>query len=217
MDFIHPLATDYLEKYSEATPGYLRPMYDATSSAHPHAHLQSSWNQGGFLSMLSKIQQPSTILEIGTFTGFSSLCLAEGLTSNGVLHTIELRKEDAEKAISYFTQSPRGHQMQVHTGDAKLIIPTLPFTWDLVFIDADKTGYIDYYELVLPKLNPNGLIIVDNVLFHGEVLEAPIQGKSAKAIQAFNEHVLSDPRTEQTILSLRDGLTLIRKKASNEI
>lgn len=212
MDFIHPLATDYLEKYSEATPSYLRAMYDATSNAHPHAHLQSSWNQGGFLSMLSKIQQPTSILEIGTFTGFSSLCLVEGLTSEGILHTIELRSEDAEKAISYFKQSPRANQMHVHTGDAKSIIPTLPNSWDLVFIDADKTGYINYYELVLPKLNPNGLIIVDNVLFHGEVLEAPIQGKSAKAIQAFNEHVLNDSRTEQTILSLRDGLTLIRKK-----
>jgi predicted O-methyltransferase YrrM len=212
MDFINPLANDYLDKYSEATPSYLRAMYDATMKAHPHAHLQSSWHQGGFLSMLSKIKNPSYILEIGTFTGFSSLCLAEGLVENGALHTIELRAEDAITAIEYFKQSPRASQLKVHTGDAKAIIPTLTPLWDIVFIDADKTGYIDYYELVLPRLNNDGLIIVDNVLFHGEVLAPTINGKSAKAIQAFNEHVLNDARTEQTMLSIRDGLTLIRKK-----
>jgi caffeoyl-CoA O-methyltransferase len=212
MDFINPLANDYLDKYSEATPSYLRAMYDATKKAHPHAHLQSSWHQGGFLSMLSKIKNPSYILEIGTFTGFSSLCLAEGLVENGALHTIELRAEDAITAIEYFKQSPRASQLKVHTGDAKAIIPTLTPLWDIVFIDADKTGYIDYYELVLPRLNNDGLIIVDNVLFHGEVLAPTINGKSAKAIQAFNEHVLNDARTEQTMLSIRDGLTLIRKK-----
>ena len=212
MDFINPLANDYLDKYSEATPSYLRAMYDATMNAHPHAHLQSSWHQGGFLSMLSKIKNPSYILEIGTFTGFSSLCLAEGLVENGALHTIELRAEDAITAIEYFKQSPRASQLKVHTGDAKAIIPTLTPLWDIVFIDADKTGYIDYYELVLPRLNNDGLIIVDNVLFHGELLAPTINGKSAKAIQAFNEHVLNDARTEQTMLSIRDGLTLIRKK-----
>ncbi len=212
MDFIHPLATEYVEKYSEATPGYLRAMYESTLIAHPHAHLQSSWNQGGFLSILSKLIQPNAILEIGTFTGFSSLCLAEGLADNGILHTIELRAEDGKKAAEYFKLSPKANKLHVHIGDAKQIIPTLPHTWDIVFIDADKTGYIEYYELVLPMLNQNGLIIVDNVLFHSEVLEAPINGKSAKAIQAFNEHILADTRTEQSMLTIRDGLTLIRKK-----
>jgi len=212
MDFIHPLATEYVEKYSEATPSYLKAMYESTLALHPHAHLQSSWNQGGFLSILSKLLQPKAILEIGTFTGFSSLCLAEGLADSGELHTIELRAEDAQKAAEYFTLSPKANQLHIHTGDAKQIIPTLSPTWDIVFIDADKTGYIEYYELVLPMLNPHGLIIVDNVLFHGEVLEAPINGKSAKAIQAFNEHVLADHRTEQSMLTIRDGLTLIRKK-----
>lgn len=212
MDFIHPLATEYVEKYSEATPSYLKAMYESTLTLHPHAHLQSSWNQGGFLSILSKLLQPKAILEIGTFTGFSSLCLAEGLTGSGVLHTIELRAEDAQKAAEYFALSPKANQLHIHTGDAKQIIPTLSPTWDIVFIDADKTGYIEYYELVLPMLNAHGLIIVDNVLFHGEVLEAPINGKSAKAIQAFNEHILADHRTEQSMLTIRDGLTLIRKK-----
>ena len=100
----------------------------------------------------------------------------------------------------------------MHIGDAKEIIPTFNINWDLVFIDADKTGYIDYYNLVLPNLSPNGLIIVDNVLFHGEVLATPVSGKSAKAVQAFNEMLQQDDRTEHTLLTIRDGLTLIRKK-----
>ena len=212
MEFINPIANNYIETYSNATPSYLREMYEATLSLHPHAHLQSNWHQGGVLSLLSKITSPLHILEIGTFTGFSSLCLAEGLKENGTLHTIELRQEDADKAVSYFQKSPFSNKIIMHVGDAKTIIPTLNIKWDLVFIDADKTGYIDYYNLVLPSLNETGLIIVDNVLFHGEVLAEKIAGKSAKAIQAFNEYVLNDTSTEQTILTIRDGLTLIRKK-----
>jgi predicted O-methyltransferase YrrM len=115
-------------------------------------------------------------------------------------------------AKSNFDKSPHANKIISHVGDAKNIIPTLNKKWDLVFIDADKTGYIDYYNLALPLLNQNGIIIADNVLFHGEVLESSIAGKSAKAIQAFNEHVLNDTQTEQTILTVRDGLTLIRKK-----
>ncbi|MCX6202857.1 MAG: O-methyltransferase [Bacteroidetes bacterium] len=212
MDFINPLANDYTEKYSNATPSYLKSLFEETLTSHQHAHLQSSWTQGGFLSFLSKLLAPTHILEIGTFTGFSALCLAEGLANNGELHTIELRAEDAQKAQAAFNNSPKVNQIKLHTGDAKLIIPTLLKKWDLVFIDADKTGYIEYYNLVMPQLNTNGIIIVDNVLFHGEVLEDSLQGKSAKAIQAFNEHVLSDQNTEQVMLTIRDGLTLIRKK-----
>ena len=213
MEFIHPNANTYIDQFSQATPSYLKDMYDATMANHAHAHLQSNWHQGGVLSFLSKLQKPTHILEIGTFNGFSSLCLAEGLTPNGQIHTIELREEDAQRAKQYFDISPFAAQIHLHIGDAKSIIPTLDLNWDLVFIDADKTGYIDYYELILPKLNVNGLIIADNVLFHGEVLEPTLSGKSAKAIQAFNEHVLNDNRTEQTILTVRDGLTLIRKRA----
>lgn len=212
MDFINPIANQYIDQYSEATPLYLKAMYDETIAAHPHAHLQSNWHQGGVLSFISKLVRPNHILEIGTFTGFSALCLAEGLSHKGELHTIELRAEDGAKAKNYFDKSPHATKMHLHIGDAKNIIPTLSKTWDLVFIDADKTGYIDYYNLVLPNLHPNGLMIVDNVLFHGDVLAEKITGKSAKAIQAFNEYVLADPQTEHTLLTLRDGLTLIRKK-----
>jgi predicted O-methyltransferase YrrM len=212
MDFINPLANNYTQAYSNVTPSYLKSLYEETLSTHEHGHLQSSWTQGGFLSFISKMLSPTHILEIGSFTGFSALCLAEGLIDNGELHTIELREEDAKKAQTAFDINPRSKQLYMHVGAAKEIIPTLNKKWDLIFIDADKTSYIDYYNLVLPLLNDKGIIIVDNVLFHGEVLEDSIKGKSAKAIQAFNEHVLSDPSTEQVMLTIRDGLTLIRKK-----
>jgi len=212
MDFINPLANDYTQAYSNATPSYLKSLFEETLATHEHGHLQSSWTQGGFLSFISKMLAPTHILEIGSFTGFSALCLAEGLTSNGALHTIELREEDAQKVKAAFDINSRSKQLHIHIGDAKEIIPTLQKKWDLVFIDADKTSYIEYYNLVLPLLNDKGIIIVDNVLFHGDVLEESIKGKSAKAIQAFNEHVLLDQKTEQVMLTIRDGLTLIRKK-----
>jgi len=212
MDFINPLANDYTQAYSNATPSYLKSLFEETLATHEHGHLQSSWTQGGFLSFISKMLAPTHILEIGSFTGFSALCLAEGLTSNGALHTIELRAEDAQKAKAAFEKNPRSKQLHMHVGDAKEIIPTLQKKWDLVFIDADKTSYIEYYNMVLPLLHDKGIMIVDNVLFHGEVLEESIKGKSAKAIQAFNEYVLLDQKTEQVMLTIRDGLTLIRKK-----
>ena len=212
MDFINPLANDYTQAYSNATPSYLKSLFEDTLATHEHCHLQSSWTQGGFLSFISKMLAPTHILEIGSFTGFSALCLAEGLTKKGELHTIELREEDAKKAKAAFDINPRSKQLHMHVGDAKKIIPTLDKKWDLIFIDADKTSYIDYYNMAVPLLNDKGIIIVDNVLFHGEVLEDAVKGKSAKAIQAFNEYVFSDQNTEQVMLTIRDGLTLIRKK-----
>ena len=212
MDFINPLANDYTQAYSNATPSYLKGLFEDTLATHEHGHLQSSWTQGGFLSFISKMLAPTHILEIGSFTGFSALCLAEGLTEKGELHTIELREEDAQKVKATFEKNPRSKQLHMHVGDAKEIIPTLQKKWDLIFIDADKTSYIEYYTMVLPLLKDKGIIIVDNVLFHGEVLEESIKGKSAKAIQAFNEYVFSDQNTEQVMLTIRDGLTLIRKK-----
>ncbi len=212
MDFIQPAANDYVEQFSDATPAYLRPMYEATKLSHPHAHLQSNWNQGGFLSFFSKLLTPKRILEIGTFTGFSTLCLAEGLDPAGSLHTIELRAEDAKTARGYFDSSNYGPQIISHIGDAKTILPTLTEKWDLVFIDADKTGYIDYVLLVLPMLSDKGIIIADNVLFHGQVFEEKITGKNALAIHAFNEFILAHKELEKIMLTVRDGLTLIRKK-----
>jgi caffeoyl-CoA O-methyltransferase len=212
MDLIHPKANDYVDQYSNATPPVLKAMYEAILAEHPHAHLQSNWNQGGFLAFFSKIIQPKFIIEIGTFNGFSTLCLAEGLTNGGQIDTIELREEDARRAQSYFNQYRQDNIIIQHICDAKAILPNLTPTYDLSFIDADKTGYIDYYTILKPKMNSNGIIIVDNTLFHGEVLEEKISGKNAKAIQAFNEMIAQETDTEKIMLTIRDGLTLIRIK-----
>ena len=212
MELIHPKANEYVDQYSNATPPHLKAMYEAILAEHPHAHLQSNWNQGGFLAFISKMLQPKYIIEIGTFNGFSTLCLAEGLIQEGQVDTIEIREEDAQRAKSYFEQHSNGKTIHQHISDAKLIIPTIPHQFDLAFIDADKTGYIDYYTLLKPKMSRNGIIIADNTLFHGDVLEEKISGKNAKAIQAFNELVAADIETEKIMLTIRDGLTLIRKK-----
>jgi predicted O-methyltransferase YrrM len=156
--------------------------------------------------------KPVRILEIGTFTGFSALCLAKGLQEDGKLHTIELRTDDAETAKKYFKKAGVENKIELHVGDAQEIIPTLKQNWDLVFIDADKVNYITYYELTLPSVKKGGWILADNVLFHGEIFEEPVKGKNAKAILAFNEHVKNDDRVQQVMLTIRDGLLLIQKK-----
>ncbi len=138
--------------------------------------------------------------------------MARGLSPGGKLHTIELRGEDASISRTNIEKSGVSDSIIVHEGDARQIIPTLAFDWDLIFIDADKTSYIDYYELTLPRLRAGGIIIADNVLFHGQVLAQEIKGKNAAAIHAFNELVLNDNRVEQVMLTIRDGLMLIRKK-----
>jgi caffeoyl-CoA O-methyltransferase len=212
MELVQPLAEAYAQQFTTPDNALLQSIQANTLLNHPHAHMISGPVQGQFLSFISGMIQPQYILEIGSFTGYSALCLANGLTDTGALHTIELREADAETAALNFSKSTRNKQIHLHIGNAIDIIPSLNFEWDLVFIDADKTAYIDYYELIVPRLSKKGMIIADNVLFHGQVLENPVTGKNAKAIQAFNEHVQADERTEQVLLTIRDGLVLIKKK-----
>jgi predicted O-methyltransferase YrrM len=179
---------------------------------HPEAHMLSGHLQGKFLEMVSRLLNPNYILEIGTFLGFSALCLAKGLKPGGELHTLEIDEATAAIARENFKKSKTGNKIILHTGNALELLDTLNKPWDLVFIDADKTGYMDYYQALIPKLKTGSLIIADNVLFHGQVLENPINGKSAKAIQAFNDMVAADTRVEKMMLTLRDGVYLIRKK-----
>lgn len=167
--------------------------------------------QGAFLSFISKLLKPHRILEIGTFTGYSALCLADGLAEDGLLHTLELRKEEADIARGYFARSPYKDRILIHEGNALDRLADLREQWDLVFIDADKTGYIAYYEAVMPYLRRGGAILADNVLFHGEVLETPVTGKNAKAIQAFNEHVAADTRVTHALVPMRDGMMCVVK------
>ena len=212
MELINSIAEQYAKLYTTTLDNVLIEIEEYTVANHPHAQMLSGHVQGKVLEMFSKMIEPKTILEIGTFTGFSALCLAKGLQADGKLHTLELRSEDAVIAANYFTRAAMNSRIQLHVGDALQIIPTLNETWDLVFIDADKVNYINYYELTLPSVKSGGWLLADNVLFHGEVLEENIKGKNAKALQAFNEHVKNDDRVEQVMLTVRDGLLLIQKK-----
>jgi caffeoyl-CoA O-methyltransferase len=211
MDIINSLAEKYTEQFTTAHEALLQLIIEETNATHTQPHMLSGHVQGKFLQMVSHMLQPLKVLEIGTFTGFSALCLVAGLQKNGMLHTIELREEDAALSQNNFNKSEFAQQIKLHIGNAKDIIPTLYEDWDLIFIDADKPSYIDYYELTLHTLKKGGFILADNVLFHGQVLEENITGKNAIAIHAFNEHVKKDYRTEQVMLSIRDGISLIRK------
>ena len=211
MELIYPLAEQYAERFTSPEDELLTQIHAHTLQTHAHAHMLSSKVQGKFLSFISTIVQPKYVLEVGTFTGFSALCLAQGLQAEGELHTLELQPEDGATARKNFSISKFNKIIHLHIGNAKEIIPMLHFEWDLVFIDADKTGYLQYYELILPQLSEKGLIIADNVLFHGQVLEDIVTGKNAIAIHEFNQHVAKDNRTEQVLLTIRDGLLLIKR------
>lgn len=214
MELIPYIVETYAKRFTSPLDPVLDELERETMSTHEHAHMLSGHVQGRWLEMISRMLQPQRVLEVGTFTGFSALCLAKGLQPGGQLHTLELRKEDAATAAHWFTKAGMDEQIQLHIGDAQQLIPELQKeeTWDLVFIDADKVSYISYYELTLPAVRKGGWIIADNVLFHGQVLEEPVSGKNAQAIQAFNEHVAADDRVEQVLLTVRDGLLVIQKK-----
>ncbi|RYY55732.1 MAG: O-methyltransferase [Chitinophagaceae bacterium] len=211
MELIHPQVQAYAERFTTPDEPLLREICDHTLATHAHPNMLSGHLQGKWLQMVSWMLRPRRILEIGTFTGYSALCLASGLTEDGLLHTIDIREEETSTASAYFARSPLGAKIITHTGAAAGIIPTLDEEWDLVFIDADKTGYREYFELVVPRVRKNGFILADNVFFHGDVLEEPVRGKSGKAIRDFNEFILGREDVEKMMLTLRDGLYLLRK------
>ncbi len=211
MELIHPLVQQYAEDYSSPENILIKEVNDFTMQHHAEPQMLSGHLQGKVLEMLSCMLRPRRILEIGTFTGYSALCMAKGLTDDGQLHTIELREADAALSRAYFNRSSFSKQIISHTGNALDIIAGLEEEWDLVFIDADKPAYIEYFNLVLPRLRKNGFILADNIFFHGQVLEKEIKGKSAKGIQAFNEFIKNRTDIEKVVLTIRDGLFLIRK------
>jgi caffeoyl-CoA O-methyltransferase len=211
MEIVDPTVQQYAEKYTSAEDALLKEIADYTYKSHSRSIMLSGHLQGKFLEMVSSMIRPLRVLEIGTFTGYSALCLAKGLQENGKLHTIELREDDAATAKNYFDRSFFKEQIILHIGDALEIIGELNETWDLVFIDADKENYINYFNLVLPKVRVNGFILADNVLFHGQVLEKEIKGKNAIAIQAFNDYLSGRTDIERLLLPFRDGISVIRK------
>ncbi|MBC7875318.1 MAG: O-methyltransferase [Ferruginibacter sp.] len=211
MELINPQVQLYAEHFSSDEGELLKEINAWTLQHHPEYQMLSGHLQGKVLEMISCMISPRRILEIGTFTGYSGICLAKGLTADGELHTLELREADASVAKGFFDRSSFASKIILHTGNALNIIPTLQEEWDLVFIDADKPGYIEYFNLVLPKVRKNGYILADNVFLHGEALENEPKGKAALGIKAFNEHIRSRKDIENVILTLRDGLCLIRK------
>ena len=211
LELIHPKVQHYAEAHTSAEDALLKEIAEYTYTKHDDPQMLSGHLQGKVLEMMSCMIRPKRILEIGTFTGYSALCLAKGLTEDGQLHTIELREEDVQLARSFFTRSVYADKIISHTGNASDIIPKLNETWDLVFIDADTPAYTGYFNLVLPQLRKNGFILADNIFFHGEVLEENVKGKNAKGIEAFNKFIKDRTDIDKVVLTIRDGLYLIRK------
>jgi caffeoyl-CoA O-methyltransferase len=211
MHFISQELEDYIEKHSEKEPDLLAALNKETYQKILLPRMLSGHFQGRVLSMLSKLIRPVNILEIGTFTGYAALCLCEGMQENGQLHTIDIKEELETIQRKYFDKSPWGNQIFQHLGEAIAIIPTLEIKFDLVFIDADKENYLNYFELILPKMNKGGIILSDNVLWSGKVLE-PLQknDSSTKVLLEYNELLKNDPRVETVLLPIRDGLTVSR-------
>lgn len=212
MEPIPAILNEYALQHSSTDDPLLEEVRLHTEKHHTEPHMLSGVLQGHFLSMLSRMLRPKKILEIGTFTGYSALCLAKGLNYDGALHTIEKREDDAALAKSFFDKSEHASRITVHVGNALEVLKNLKEDWDLIFIDADKTGYQAYYDLLIERVKPGTWFLIDNVFFHGEVLKEEIKGKNAKAIHAFNEHIAQDKRVEKVMLTIRDGLTLMYKK-----
>jgi len=212
LELIPQLVQLYTEQFTTSEDAVLQQVSHSTRESHAHANMLSGHVQGKLLEFMSRLVKPHRVLEIGTFTGYSAICLSRGLAEGGRLHTIELREEDAATARKNFNLAGIVDEIILHTGNALDVIPFLNETWDMVFIDADKVKYKEYYQLVLPNLRKGGLIIADNVLFHGQVLEQPVTGKNPKAIHDFNGFVKNDESVETLMLSVRDGLLFILKK-----
>jgi caffeoyl-CoA O-methyltransferase len=211
MDIINSHIQSYAEQYSAPENELLKKVSEYTRQHHPEHHMLSGHLQGKLLEMVSYMVRPRRILEIGTFTGYSALCLVRGLTEDGELHTIELREADAAIAKGFFNESPDREKIILHTGNALKVLPEIKETWDLVFIDADKVSYIEYFDLVMPNVRKNGVILADNIFFHGQVIEESAKNKNVKAIRTFNEYIRNRSDIDKMIITLRDGLYLIRK------
>ena len=211
MHFISPELEDYIEQHSEKEPELLAALNKETYQKILLPRMLSGHFQGRVLSMLSKLIRPVNILEIGTYTGYSALCLCEGMQENGQLHTIDIKEELVDFQRKHFDKSPWGNQIVQHLGEAIDIIPKLDLKFDLVFIDADKENYLNYFELIVPKINKGGIILSDNVLWSGKVLE-PLNPKdtSTKILLEYNQLLKDDPRVETVLLPIRDGLTVSR-------
>ncbi|RPG63743.1 MAG: O-methyltransferase [Flavobacteriaceae bacterium TMED42] len=213
MDFINDDIMQYAESHSQEESELLKELQRETHQKVLQPRMISGHLQGRFLSLISQLIRPEKILEVGTYTGYATLCLAEGLKKNGAIHTIEINEELFDFQKKYFNKSNYKNQIFSHQGDAKKIISELDLNFDLVFIDADKSNYSHYFDLILPKLNKGGVIIADNVLWSGKVLHNDIPEKDSETLglKNFNDKVKADKAIETLLLPIRDGLMICRK------
>ena len=213
MHFLPQHIDDYVVQHSENEPALLQELNRETHQKILIPRMLSGHYQGRVLSMISKLVRPQTILEIGTYTGYSALCLAEGMTRNGSLHTIDINEELHDFQRKYFDRSSYGDRIFQYTGSALDIIPSMDMGFDMVFIDADKENYPNYFNLIIDKLNTGGIILSDNVLWSGKVVESlKPDDEATKALITYNDILKNDPRVETVILPIRDGLTISRKR-----
>ena len=202
----------YLENHASTEPEILKRLRKETFQKTTQPHMISGYQQGRLLSILSKMLKPEKILEIGTFTGYATLCLAEGLAKNGKITTLDVNEELAYLPKKYFAESEFSEKIDFRLQDAKDFLKETEEVFDLVFIDADKENYVEYFKLIKPKVKSGSVIMFDNVLWYGKVLEENPKQESTKKIKELNDSVAQDADFENLILPLRDGVNLIRKK-----
>lgn len=213
MHFLSEELEKYVSNHSQQEPDLLKELSRETHLKVLQPRMLSGHFQGRVLSMLSKMISPKLIVEIGTFTGYATLCLAEGLDPKGTIHTIDINEELYDLQRKYFDQSPYSQQIVQHIGPALDIIPQLSNGWDMVFIDADKKNYPNYFDAILPKMNKGGIILSDNVLWSGKVVqEVKPNDKQTQILLDYNKKINQDPRVETILLPIRDGLTISRVK-----
>lgn len=213
MHFLPDNIDNYVVEHSQQEPQLLKELTKETWQKVLNPRMLSGAFQGRLLSMLSKLIQPKRILEIGTYTGYSALCLAEGLPEDGFLYTIDKNEELLSLQQKYFEKSGYQHQIKTFVGNALDIIPNIPEKFDMVFIDADKSNYINYFHLIIEKMNPGGMILSDNVLWSGKVVEKlDPKDLDTKILLEYNALLNADKRVESVLLPIRDGLTISRVK-----
>ena len=204
---------DYILNHIDPEGEYLHALWRDTQLKLSYGQMASGHLQGRLLKMLVEMIRPRRVIELGTFSGYSALSMAEGLPEGAELHTIEVYDENEDFLRRWIGGSPWADRIHLHIGDALDIIPALGDRWDLAFVDADKREYVKYYEMLLPRMNPGGFILADNTLWYGRITEeARASDLQTRGLQEFNDLVANDPRVEKVILPLRDGLSIIRKR-----
>ena len=210
-EFLEPSIFEYVDSHSDSESKILKELYRETHLNILNTRMLCSRYQGRVLSLISKILQPKKVLEIGTYTGYSAICFAEGLSKNGLIHTIDINEELIAIQNKFFEKSGFRKNIKQHTGNALKIIPTLKDKFDLVYLDADKENYIKYFNLIIDKIIPGGLLLSDNVLWSGKVVEKTNGDFITNELIEFNKMLKNDSRVNTVILPIRDGLTISRK------